>query len=130
MIGLLMSNWKLVGAGIGLALVLGYIGLLKFDIRSLEHDVGDLENQVKSLEIDVEREKGNVRACQARIEETNNRITDLKEDADSRDALIDMLADNIDLFKEASESRIELIENSIVGESCEDALEFLRKGVN
>ena len=130
MIGLLMSNWKLVGAGIGLALVLGYIGLLKFDIRSLEDDVGDLENQVKSLELDVEREKGNVRACQARIEETNNRITDLKEDADSRDALIDMLADNIDLFKEASESRIELIENSIVGESCEDALEFLRKGVN
>ena len=110
-------------------IIAGYISYLNVVKVNLEHEVKELELKVSSLELDVEREKGNVRECHARIDITNARIEDLKSNNDERTKIINMLGENIQLFKDASNARIQNIRNTVVGKSCEEAMQFLRDGV-
>lgn len=107
----------------------GYIGWLKIDNGMLENKVGKLQNDVRELQLDVEREKGNLRACQARVDANNERIEDLKEASKNSQKVIDMLGENIDSFREASEARIDNLRNAPTPESCEEAMQFLRDGI-
>lgn len=122
------SSTKLWIIGLAITVVMGYIGVLKFNIYSLEGDVDELNLKVQSLELDVEHEKGNVKACQSTIKETNNRIQDLKDESNNRDKIIGMLAENIETFRDLSISRIDNIKNTEIEEGCAAAIEFLRLG--
>lgn len=119
----------IVGIGIVAVAVGAYISYLNIAKINLENQIQDLEHKVATLELDVEREKGNVRECHARIDVTNQRIEDLKSVTDERTKIISMLGENIQLFKDASNARIQNIRNTVVGKSCEEAMQFLRDGV-
>lgn len=120
------SMWVIIGIIIAVG---GYIGVLKFDNMKLENKVTELRNDVRELQLDVEREKGNVRTCQARVDGANARLEDLKSMSDSRTKIIEMLGENIDMFRDASNARIENLRDAVVGESCEAAMKFLREGI-
>jgi len=120
---------SIVAIGTIALIIAGYISYLNVVKVNLEHEVKELELKVSSLELDVEREKGNVRECHARIDITNARIEDLKSNNDERTKIINMLGENIQLFKDASNARIQNIRNTVVGKSCEEAMQFLRDGV-
>lgn len=121
-----VSMWATIALVVAIG---GYIGVLKFDNMKLENKVTELRNDVRELQLDVEREKGNVRTCQARVDGANARLDDLKSVSDSRTKIIEMLGDNIDMFREASNARLDNLRDAVVGESCEAAMEFLREGI-
>lgn len=120
------SMWAIIGL---VVVVGGYIGVLKIDNMRLENKVAALRNDVRELQLDVEREKGNVRTCQARVDGANARLEDLKSVSDSRTKIIEMLGENIEMFREASNARIDNLRDAVVGESCEAAMKFLREGI-
>lgn len=120
------SMWAMIAL---VVVIGGYIGVLKFDNMKLENKVTELRNDVRGLQLDVEREKGNLRTCQARVDGANARLEDLKSVSDSRTKIIEMLGDNIELFREASNARIDNLRDAVVGESCEAAMAFLREGI-
>ena len=107
-----------------------YIAFLNITKTNLEHKVSELEVKVASLEVDLEREKGNLKACHVRIEGANQRLEDLKSVTDERTKIIGMLSENIEVLKDASNARIQVLRNTVVGKSCEEAMQFLRDGVN
>lgn len=125
------AGGKLAVLGIGaVALAMGgYIAYLNVSKVELEHKVAELQTQIASLEVDVERERGNVKECQARIELSNQRLDDLKSVTDERTKIIGMLSENIEVIKDASNARIQVLRNTVVGKSCEEAMQFLRDGV-
>lgn len=108
----------------------GYIGVLKISNNNLQNKVDSLRVELATAQLDVEREKGNVRTCQARVEGANERLDDLKSVNDERSRIIDMLGENIDTFREASDARIDNLRDAVVGKSCEEAMQFLREGIN
>ena len=118
------SMWVIIGLTLAIG---GYIGILKFDNMKLENKVTELRNDVRELQLDVLREQGNVRTCQARVDGANARLEDLKSMSDSRTKIIGMLADNIEIFRDASNARIDNLRDAVVGESCESAMQFLRE---
>jgi len=118
-----------IGAAILLAVVGGYIGLLKWDIHSLKADKAKLKVQVVELKLDVEREKANTRECIGKIESTNNHINDLKEANTNRTEIIGMLEDNIKAVKEVTEIRVNEIEAIATPINCEETMALLRGGI-
>ena len=125
----LLSKPKIIIGVIIFIVVSGYIGWLKLDIVNLEEDVTKLGLHVQELKLDVEREKGEVRKCKSEINITNDRISDLKTDADRRHEVLDMLAENITVFKEVTDQKIKNIIIAPTPENCKQAMEFLRKGI-
>ena len=121
------SMWLIIAAVVAIG---GYIGVLKWDNAKLVDKVEDLRVELKQAQLDIEIEKGNVRTCQARVDGANDRLEDLKDVNDDRKKIIDMLGENIDTFREASDARIDNIRDAVVGKSCEEAMQFLREGIN
>ena len=107
----------------------GYIGWLKIDNGMLKNKVESLQNDVREQQLLVETERGNVRTCQARVDVNNQRIEDLKDATKNNQKVIDMLGENIDAFREASNARIENLRDAPTPQSCEEAMQFLREGV-
>lgn len=121
--GNVASAWIAVIMAAGIA---SYVGVLKFDIWQKENQIEDLKVENKRLELDVAHEKGEVKACKSRIQETNNRIEDLKSD---RKKVVSILTENLNMFRELSESRINNIKDAPTPQNCEEAMEFLREGL-
>ena len=124
-----LTNVKLFGALAIIIAVGGYIGWLKLDIHNLETKVEEQQLEIRGLELDVEREKGNVRECMATIDGNNERINDLQQDNDRRTEILDSLNETIKEFKDINRIRVEDILSAPTPENCEQAMEFLRRGV-
>lgn len=130
-VGSIFGRGRLFGGMIVLVTIglAGYIGTLKYEIWSQGNTIEQQQVTIGQLENSVAFEKGEVKACKARIDETNKRITDLKDSTVSRDKIIDSLAENINTFRELSDARIKNIEDAPTPQSCEEAMEFLRNGL-
>lgn len=107
----------------------GYIGLLKFDSWKDERRIDELEVQVMQLENTVEKKEIQLEACKDRITIINDRVEDLSQDSQSRNKVIEILADNIGTLRELSNERIDDIRDAPTPESCAAAMEFLREGL-
>jgi uncharacterized protein YlaN (UPF0358 family) len=117
-------------AGGAIALVAAlYVGALKIEIYGLENDVKTKSNEIGRLEILIEKERGKVLACNSKIDVTNERIADLKDDSDSRSEIISLLSDNITMFREVTKLKVSEIESQPTPENCKQAMDFLRKGI-
>ncbi len=131
----MMALFQLVGGGKGIAMILlclaiaGYIGFQKVQIMGLEHDVRTLELTVKDRDLEIVRLNGEVNQCRATMDITNDRISDLNEFRIIQKASFDMLAENLDAFREVSSFKIQEIEDTEAPQSCELIMQFLRKGV-
>ena len=132
---MLMMLYQLVGGARGVAMLVviialgAYGGVLKIHNMSLEHDVRTLELDVKDKEIEITRLNGEVGQCRAKLEINNDRIADLKVSRDLQKQSFDMLAENIDAFKEVNGLKIKELQETEAPQSCELIMEFLKKGV-
>ena len=130
-----MMLYQLVGGARGVAMLVviialgAYGGVLKIHNMSLEHDVRTLELDVKDKEIEITRLNGEVGQCRAKLEINNDRIADLKVSRDLQKQSFDMLAENIDAFKEVNGLKIKELQETEAPQSCELIMEFLKKGV-
>ena len=130
-----MMLFQLVGGGKGVAMILVILalgaafGVTKVQNMSLEHDVRTLELDVQEKVIEITRLNGEVNQCRAKIDITNDRIADLKATRDMQKQNFDLLAENLDAFKEVNGIRIAELQNTEAPQSCELIMAFLRKGV-
>lgn len=130
-----MMLFQMIGGGKGVVVILilaalgGYIGVLKVQNMSLEHDVRSLELDVKDKVIEITRLNGEVGQCRAKLEINNDRIADLKVNRDLQKQSFDLLAENIDAFKEVNGLKIKELQETAAPQSCELIMAFLKKGV-
>lgn len=109
--------------------VTGYVGVLKFDNWMKGNKIEKLELANRQLELDVQFEQGEVKACKARIDETNERIIDLKEDREARKEMFSLLQQNVDLIRDSSSARVADLESIPTPQNCEEAMNLLRDGL-
>ena len=95
----------------------------------LEHDVITLELVVKDRDLEIVRLNGEVSQCRATMDITNSRIADLKETRDMQKESFNMLAENLDAFKELNSAKIQEIQDVEAPQTCELIMKYLRKGV-
>lgn len=126
----LLAKPKLIFGGLAILAVLAYVGVLKFQIWSLEDDVVSLNQQVDQLKLDVAHEKNEVAKCQIVVDKSNDQILNLKDASDHRQEVLDMLGENIKIVRKLTNGKISDIENAITPENCEKAMQFLRDGVS
>jgi septal ring factor EnvC (AmiA/AmiB activator) len=130
-----MPLLAMIGGGKGLAMILlclavaGFIGFQKITIMGLEHDVKTLELVVKDRDLEIVRLNGEVSQCRATMDITNARISDLKETRDMQKESFNMLAENLDAFKELNSVKIQEIQDVEAPQTCELIMKYLRKGV-
>lgn len=130
-----MPLLAMIGGPKGLAMILlclavaGFIGFQKITIMGLEHDVKTLELLVHEKEIEITRLNGEVDKCRATMDITNDRIADLSTYRDQQKANFDMLAENLDAFKELNSFKIQEIQDVEAPQTCELIMKYLRKGV-
>jgi len=131
----MMALFQLVGGGKGVAVIMllvavaGFIGYQKIQIMGLEHDVRTLELTVQERDLEIVRLNGEVSQCRAKMDITNDRIADLKTTRDMQKQNFDMLAENIEAFKEVNGLKIKELVEADAPETCELIMTYLRKGV-
>lgn len=89
--------------------------------------IPELEREVDRLDAKVVRAEAEVDKCKSNIDMLNERVKAASKESEAKNKLLETLADQIGTISELNEERISVLRDAPTPETCEAAINLLRK---